>query len=114
MSIFFLTRRAGIDLVDIEEFSLSKWGVEQTELYMSELYDAFGEVAKNPIVGRLRYDRSYPFHMAPVRLHFAIYKRIETGIIITTVLHSRRNIEAIIRNLAMSLAHEINELERRI
>lgn len=114
MTEFFLTRRANIDLIDIEEFSLRKWGIDQTELYMNDLYHAFAEIAKNPETGRLRHDRSFPFYMSPARLHFAVYKPVDKGIIIATVLHGRRNIEIIVRNMAVTLASEIQNIESGI
>ncbi|MEM6737299.1 MAG: hypothetical protein AAF620_14640 [Bacteroidota bacterium] len=51
---------------------------------MNDLYYEFSKIARNPEIGKLRYDRSYPFYMAPVREHFAIYKLIDSGIIIAT------------------------------
>ena len=100
---FYLTRRANIDLIRIEEFSLRKWGEDQTEHYINDLYQIFREIARKPEMGRLRYDRSFPFFMAPARMHFAIYKPIDSGIIIATILHSHRNIESIVRNMALTL-----------
>ncbi|MEQ8473653.1 MAG: type II toxin-antitoxin system RelE/ParE family toxin [Marinoscillum sp.] len=114
MSKFFLTRRSNIDLLEIEDYSLRKWGEDQTGIYMDDLYRRFAEIAKNPDVGKLRYNRSFPFYMAPAREHFAIYKTIDAGIIIATVLHGRQNIEGIVRNMAVTLSREIQGLEDRI
>jgi hypothetical protein len=49
--------------------------------------------------------------MAPAREHFVIYKPINTGIIIATVLHSRRDIDKIIRNMAVTLSNAILDME---
>ncbi len=114
MANFFLARRANIDLLDIEDYSLRKWGEDQTEIYMNGLYYAFAEIAKKPEIGKLRYDRSFPFYMAPARQHFAIYKPLEVGIIIATVLHGRQNIESIVRNMATTLASEIWDIEGKV
>ncbi|MEM6816185.1 MAG: type II toxin-antitoxin system RelE/ParE family toxin [Bacteroidota bacterium] len=114
MSRFFLTRRAHIDLLDIEDYSLRKRGEDQTDVYMNDLYHQFSQIASKPEIGKLRYDRSYPFYMAPVREHFAIYKPIDSGIIIATILHGRQNIENIIRNMAVTLSKEILDIEGKI
>jgi len=114
MSKFFLTRRANFDLLDIEDHSLRKWGEGQTDLYMNDLYLKFAEIAKNPDIGKLRYDRSFPFYMASVREHFAIYKTFDDRIIIATVLHGRQNIEGIVRNMAVTLSQEIQRLEDKL
>lgn len=113
MARFFLTRRAYHDLFEIEDYTLGKWGQRQADLYMDQLYAAFARIAKDPEVGRLRQDRSYPFYMAPAMEHFAIYKVVDQGIIIATVLYGRRDIESIIRNLLTTLTREINEMESR-
>lgn len=47
MANFYLTRHANIDLIKIEEFSLRKWGENQTEHYMNDLYQIFREIAEN-------------------------------------------------------------------
>ncbi|AWV97254.1 type II toxin-antitoxin system RelE/ParE family toxin [Arcticibacterium luteifluviistationis] len=111
MAEFFLTKRAILDLLEIEKYSIEKWGEGQTDNYMSELYDAFGKIAQNPEIGILRKNRSFPFCMAPVGKHFAIYKTGENGIVIATILHGRRNIEAIINGLSHVLAREIDALD---
>jgi hypothetical protein len=51
--------------------------------------------------------------MVPVEKHFAVYKVLDKGIAVATVLHGRRNIEAIIRDMAPALEAEINEIEKR-
>ena len=112
MAAFFLTRRASIDLLEIEARSLEKWSLEQTEEYMDELYVSFNKIAINPDMGRLRQERSFPFYMAPVQQHLAIYKPTDNGIIIATVLHKRRNIEAIVKRMAHTLADEIEAMQR--
>jgi toxin ParE1/3/4 len=114
MSKFFLTRRANIDLLDIEDYSLRTWGEDQTDVYMNDLYRTFSQITKKPEIGKLRFDRSFPFYMAPAKQHFAIYKPFEDGIIIAPVLHGRRNIETIVRNMAVTLASEIRDIEGKI
>ncbi|MEM8894232.1 MAG: type II toxin-antitoxin system RelE/ParE family toxin [Bacteroidota bacterium] len=114
MPKFFLTRRANIDLLEIEDYSLRKWGQSQTDTYMDGLYLGFAEIANKPDVGRLRYNRSFPFYMAPASEHFAIYKPTDLGIIIATVLHGRQDIETIVRNMSVTLSDEILKFEKRI
>lgn len=111
MAGYYLTRRAYLDLLDIEEFSIEKWGDSQTELYMASLYEAFGQMASNPDIGKTRLNRAFPFYMAPAGRHFAVYKVVENGVIIATVLHAKRNIEAIISSMAYKLTKEIEEIE---
>ncbi len=114
MSKFYLTRTANLDLLNIEKYSEKEWGRAQTAQYMKDIFGAFGKIAQNPELGQLRFQRSAPFLMAPVRQHYAIYKAVQQGIIIATILHGRRNIEAVIRDMAPVLAQEITEIEGKI
>ena len=70
---FSLTRRAYRDLLEIERYSIVKWGEAQTTRYMAQIYQGFEQIAANPERGRLRAERSLPFLMAPVGAHYAIY-----------------------------------------
>ncbi|MBV6645129.1 MAG: hypothetical protein KI790_06755 [Cyclobacteriaceae bacterium] len=81
---------------------------------MNDLYRRFAEIAKKPEEGKLRYNRSYPFYMAPAREHFLVYKPINVGIIIATVLHGRQNIDRIVQKMAVTLSREIQDIEDRI
>ncbi|PTX58578.1 toxin ParE1/3/4 [Kordia periserrulae] len=113
MSKFYLTRRTLADLSEIEAFSMEKWGLAQTEIYMKNLYESFKYISENPNIGVLRQARSFPFLMAPAGRHFVIYKTIDNGVIIATILHGRRNIENIIHSMSYMLIKEIEDLEKK-
>lgn|GEM_PF-6405171 len=71
---FFLTRSASLDLLEIEEHSLKKWGEIQTETYISLLYERFHYLANNPKTGNSWKYRADPFMMASAGEHFIIYE----------------------------------------
>lgn len=52
--------------------------------------------------------------MAPVGKHYAIYKPVSEGAIIVTLLHGRRDIEAILKTLEPQLSREISEIQENI
>ncbi len=114
MAKFFLTQRAFSDLLEIETYSKERWGENQTDSYMNAIYVAFKKTAEKPHIGELRQYRSFPFYMAPAERHYAVYKVIDHGIIIATVLHGHRNIESIIQKVGNLLADEIDRMERKI
>ncbi len=114
MPKFYLTRKANIDLFAIESYSIQQWGEQRAKQYMEDMYVAFKNIAQNPETGQVRFHRSMPFLMAPTEQHFTIYRPFKKNVIIATVLHGRRNIEAIIRDMAPALEAEINEIEKRI
>ena len=111
---FFLTRRALNDLKEIYEYSLEQWGEITADTYISRLYDEMRKVANSPETGRIRQDRSYPYLMAPIEKHYAIYKKISGGIIIATILHNMRDIESIMRSITPALTDQVTEIEKRI
>lgn len=112
MSKFYLTLRANTDLLEIENYSTEKWGKKRSDQYMKDVYSSFKSISKNPEIGRVHLHRSLPFLMAPIQRHFVIYKTFEKGIVIATVLHGRRNIENIIRDMPQDLEAEINRIMR--
>ena len=45
--------------------------------------------------------------MYPAEKHYAVYAQTKSGIVIITILHSKRDIEAIIREIYDGVAAEI-------
>nr|VFJ91718.1 MAG: toxin ParE1/3/4 [Candidatus Kentron sp. LFY]VFJ94234.1 MAG: toxin ParE1/3/4 [Candidatus Kentron sp. LFY] len=110
MADFYITNRARFHMLEIEERSTSDWGETRTKRYMSDLLAAFQKIADDPKVGNVRKHRLEPFLMAPAEQHYAIYAETEKGIVIAAVLHKRRDIEAIIRDIGPTLDREIENL----
>jgi toxin ParE1/3/4 len=52
MSGWQLSQRARSDLAEIWRFSYSRWGLEQADRYVSEIYRAFAKLAADPSLGR--------------------------------------------------------------
>ncbi|VAX06497.1 hypothetical protein MNBD_GAMMA26-241 [hydrothermal vent metagenome] len=111
MSRYFLTRRAASDLRNIHRYSIDQWGKKRADKYVDDIVKTLQKTAKKPARGELRKYRSLPFLMVPAAEHFVIYQALKKGIVVATVLHGRRNIEAIIRDMAPALETEINEIE---
>jgi toxin ParE1/3/4 len=53
---FLLLRPPEADLLSIGEYTLRKWGEEQTARYLGELEDCCQMLARNPAMGRLSED----------------------------------------------------------
>lgn len=114
MAHYYFTRQAFLDLEDIHQFSVKHWGERVAQAYMEELYKSFQEIADQPGKGKLRRHRSYPYFMAPAGKHFAVYEPLESGIVIATVIHSKRDIETLVRMWGPELAAEIKQLRQRL
>ena len=109
----YLTRRAAYDLREIHAYSSRKWGEQTASQYVSDLYAAFAAAAANPESGILRQHRSTPFLMVSARSHFVIFERLETGIVILTLLHQTRDIEKWITHLTPDFLREVSALRAR-
>jgi toxin ParE1/3/4 len=110
---FFLTRTAAQNLRDIHVRSRHTWGEAVADRYMSDIYAAMREAAGNPEMGRLRQHRSVPFRMIPARQHFVIYDSLEQGIVVLTIQHQVRHIEALMARLTPTFLAEIDRLKKR-
>jgi len=112
VAAYFLTRRAAKDLLHIHEYSAKRWSQTQADTYLEQIIKAIQKAALNPKLGELRRHRVAPFLMISVEKHFAIYKAVKGGIIVATVLHSRRDIETILDQIDFKIANEIERLEK--
>lgn len=114
MATYYLTERAAIHLRDIYTYTVDQWGEKQAERYMQGIIRHLQKIAANPEIGKMRRNRSMPFLMAVAEKHYVIYRECEEGIIVASLLHSKRDIESIIQQIGLPLALEIQEIERQI
>ena len=109
--VFYLTRRAALDLRDIYDRSRREWGEATASRYIADIYASMSKAAANPDAGLLRKHRSAPFLMVPARKHFVVYDRIADGIAVLAVMYQVRDIESLISNLSPSFIEEIEKLK---
>jgi toxin ParE1/3/4 len=82
-----LSRLARLDLVDITDYTLDTWGVEQTLRYLDDLEACFNRIAETPKIGR-RCDRIRPgYHRVEHERHVVLYRIDADGIFIGRILH---------------------------
>jgi len=103
---YALTRRALFDLQDIYEYSLENWGERRALDYIDVLYKAFEQTAVTSHASRLSA-RSAPFLMAQAGSHLIIYDMVPEGLIVLTIVHQMRNLEAVIAAMDNDLAEAI-------
>jgi plasmid stabilization system protein ParE len=113
-AIFRLTRNAALDLRRIHARSRREWSDDVADRYLADLYAAMRTAAANPESGRFRQHRSAPFLMVPARQHFVIYDVVPLGIVILTVQHQVRDIEALITELTPSFQAEVERLKQQL
>jgi toxin ParE1/3/4 len=82
-----LSKLARLDLVDVADYTLDTWGMEQTLRYLDGLEACFNRIAETPRIGR-RCDRIKPgYRRLEHERHVIIYRPEPAGIFISRVLH---------------------------
>ncbi|MEM9832115.1 MAG: type II toxin-antitoxin system RelE/ParE family toxin [Bacteroidota bacterium] len=96
---FYLTRKAEADLRDIARYTQSKWGIRQRNTYLTQIDNAFHDLANEPDKGRNCDDIRLGYFKYRVSKHFIFYRMIDSGDIeIVRVLHERMNFETHLNN----------------
>ena len=87
MASFRLLRRARADLLDIANFTADRWGDQQAERYVTQLYGAFHRIAGFPELRRPYHDLP-PYFRALEGKHAVFYRVADDGeVVIVRVLH---------------------------
>ncbi len=74
-------------MIDIADYTLDTWGVEQTLRYLDGLEACFNRIAETPKIGR-RCDRIRPGYRRVEHVrHVIIYRADSSGIFISRILH---------------------------
>lgn len=91
MTSFIVQRIAGLRLDAIHDYSARRWGEEQADAYIHQLFDFFHKVARKEVPWR---PIPAPFNVIGFHgrcgKHFVYWKALEDGTVgIVTVLHER-------------------------
>lgn len=92
-SAFQLSPRAEADLIEIWDYTVATWSLEQAIIYEDQLLDACEAIVGDPTRGD---DVSYlrdGYRLWRVASHFIIYRQSDRGIDIMRILHQRRDIK---------------------
>ena len=88
-----LTPRAEADLDEIWDYTADKWGIEQAELYIRELWQAMAFVAADPRRGKACDDIRPGYRRYPAGSHLIFYRPAGQDIDVVRVLHRRMDHE---------------------
>jgi toxin ParE1/3/4 len=83
-----LTDAAIGDLRSIRDYTLEKWGEEQEEIYLSEMWDRFEEIQSNSGRHRFRHDLFPNCQIATQGKHVILFRSEGEILQIVRVLHS--------------------------
>lgn len=88
-SRFLLSPRAQKDLDEIWDYTAARWGIEQAEIYIRQLWRDIRAVAVRPSIGRACPEVRKDYYRHPSGSHVLFYRRIPGGIDIVRILHAR-------------------------
>ena len=93
MGNFRLTSRAESDLVEIADYTIETFGIEQARRYRDALETCFQTIADNPKVGRSADQLAPELRRYKHQSHVVFYMPERQGVLIVRVLHESRDFE---------------------
>lgn len=93
MSKVVLSPRAKSDLGGIWDYTLEKWGVEQAEKYIRELWEEMQNQAGDHSTSTDIYDVRSGFRKKKAGSHVIFFKLIDDGIDVIRILHQRMDFD---------------------
>jgi toxin ParE1/3/4 len=87
MSGWKLSQRARGDLGEIWRYSYARWGLEQADRYVSEIYKAFGKLAAKPSLGRPVARMPKEIRKYRCGSHLVFHRKRRKEVYIVRVLH---------------------------
>jgi len=96
MGVYKLSRKAEIDLAEMYEFGIYKFGLSQAQKYFLEMHDVFQVPNENADLGRDASEYIKDLKRFAFKAHTLFYLQTTSGIFILRVLSQRMDYE---RNL---------------
>ena len=90
---FALAPRAQTDLDDIWNYTAARWGIDQAETYIRQLWRDIATVADRPSLGRECSEVRPGYFRYPSGSHILFYRSAADGIDIVRILHQRMDYE---------------------
>ena len=95
MSAAYALRELAVaDLEAIWVYTVEQWGIEQAERYLQGLFDCFGELAVNPMLGRERDDVKAGYRSFPHGRHMVFYLMASGSIEVIGIVHQSADVDA--------------------
>jgi toxin ParE1/3/4 len=93
MTSLVVSPRARGDLDDIWDYGVERWGIDQAERYLREMWHDRERAAKDPRRGQPCDDIRASYFRLKVGFRVAFYRLTTEGIDVVRILHGRRDFE---------------------
>jgi len=114
MTFIGLSRRAILDLKEIEEYSVERWGKTTAEEYLGSIEQGLNRLRENPGLLRARKDISPHFSLYRVREHFLVCAVNAGRIYVLTIKHGSMDLPERLAELEPHLMQEAELLQRTL
>lgn len=94
MGVYKLSRKAEIDLAEIYEFGVYKFGLLQAQKYFLGMHDVFQVLGENPNLGRNASEFIENLKRFTYKAHTIFYLQTADGLFILRVLSHRMDYES--------------------
>lgn len=108
-----LSRRALLDIAEIEVYSMEKWGPRVADEYLKNIEDALELLRTNPSLLKSKDTLSPSLCFYRVRQHFLVCAMFAESIFVLTVKHGAMDLPNRIAKLEPHLIQEAEMLHRR-
>ena len=86
---YSFSRQARLDLIEIAEYTLDRWGLSQAERYLDGLDECFKRLVQNPQMGRACDQIRPGYRRIEQGKHVVFFRPEANGIFICRMLHQR-------------------------
>src|SRR5215204_1336254 len=87
-----LAQRAKRDIRSIRQYTVSQWGVEQADTYLSALNKGIEALRGNPHIGMARDDLRPGLRSFAIESHRVLYRVVGETIRIVRIVHLRKDL----------------------
>ena len=89
MSAYWFSKQARLDLIEIADYTLDRWGMSQAERYLDGLDDCFKRILQTPGMGRACDQIRQGYRRIEHGKHVVIFRAEADGVFICRILHQR-------------------------
>jgi plasmid stabilization system protein ParE len=110
MAYLGLSRRALLDIQDIEAYSIEKWGRKVASEYLQSIEDALNLLREDPGLLKAKSNISQSLCFYRVRQHFLVCAAFKESIFVLTVKHGAMDLPSRIAEIEPQLNQEAHIL----
>ena len=109
-----LTHQAMLDLNEINEYSIQKFGLKTAEKYLDDIEAALLLIKEQPKLLVSKKNTAKFFQFYPVRNHYLICTRVKNIVIVLTIKHCQMDLPERLNELEPSLLQEAALLYKKL